>query len=136
MIADSTAWIEYLRGTGSPVALALRSALERRTNVLMVPPVLQELLQGARGAAHFERLLRGIESLPRFSPADAFTHARDAALLYARLRWEGVTIRSSTDCSIALCAIEAGEPLLHADQDFDRIARVDRRLRVVALPGR
>ncbi len=59
----------------------------------MIPPVLQELLQGARSAAHFDGLQRGIESLPRFSPADAFTHARDAALLCARLRREGVTIR-------------------------------------------
>ena len=132
MIADTTAWIEYLRGTGSPVALALRAALAQRRTVMLIAPVWQELLQGARSAAHFRALLNGLRTLPRFVPADAFVHARDAALLYARLRWEGVTLRSSIDCSIALCAIEAGRPLLHADADFDRIARVDRRLKIVA----
>jgi predicted nucleic acid-binding protein len=97
----------------------------------MIAPVLQELLQGARSPLHFRKLLRSLQTLPRFAPANPFAHARDAALLYARCRWDGVTLRSSIDCSIAMCAIEAGQPLLHADADFDRIARIDARLKIV-----
>ena len=51
-------------------------------------------------------------------------------MLYARCRWQGITIRSPNDCLIAACAVEAGEPLLHADRDFERIAAIEPRLRL------
>ncbi len=54
--------------------------------------------------------------------------ARYASLLYARCRWCGISIRSANHCLIAACAIEAGEPLLHADRDFERIAIVEPKL--------
>ena len=55
--------------------------------------------------------------------------ARHAALLYARCRWRSITIRSPNDCLIAACAIEAEQPLLHADRDFERIASIEPRLK-------
>ena len=51
--------------------------------------------------------------------------ARNAAHLYARCRWAGLTPGSGNDCLIACCAIEARQPLLHEDQDFRLIARVE-----------
>jgi predicted nucleic acid-binding protein len=66
-----------------------------------------------------------------WSPHDAHETAREAALLYARCRWQGITIRSPNDCLIAACAIEAGLPLLHADQDFGHIASIEPRLQLL-----
>ena len=57
--------------------------------------------------------------------------ARDAAHLYARCRWGGVTPRSANDCLIAVLAIGATLPLLHHDRDFPAIARIDPRLSLI-----
>ena len=47
----------------------------------------------------------------------------EAALLFRRCREAGETIRSLTDCLIAVPVIRAGATLLHRDADFDAIAR-------------
>lgn len=130
MIADTSAWIEMLRSTGSPAAQRLRDALLRRRRLLMPDVVYQEVLQGSAGPQQFMRLQAQLDLVPAFLPADPRETARQAAMLYARCRWQGVTIRSPNDCLIAACAMEAEEPLLHADRDFERIAAVEPRLRL------
>lgn len=131
MIVDSSVWIAHLRGTNSTGARRLASALAGREPIQMPDIVLLEVLRGARSPRDFLRLERAFVTLPRFVPADARQLARNAALLYARCRWAGFTPRSGNDCLIASCAIEAGLPLLHADQDFRRIARVEPALELI-----
>jgi len=114
-----------MSATGSPVHLRLREALVRREPVWLPDVVLQELLQGARSPADFVRLELQLERLPRPSDPPARDLARDAALLYARCRWRGLTIRSPNDCLVAACAIAAGMPLLAHDRDFVSIAAVE-----------
>ena len=46
-----------------------------------------------------------------------------AAELYRAARKAGVTIRKTLDCLIAAPCVRTGAPLLHADADFDRLAR-------------
>jgi predicted nucleic acid-binding protein len=110
--------------------MRLQSALLRGEQVLMPDVVYQEVLQGARDVHHFLRLQEQLDQVPHFVADNPRETARLAATLYARCRWQGVTIRSPNDCLIAACAIEADETLLHADHDFDRIATVDTRLRL------
>ena len=57
--------------------------------------------------------------------------ARDAAMLYARCRWQGLTVRSPNDCVVAAVAIASGLPLLAQDRDFKSIAHVAPALRLV-----
>ena len=128
MIADSSAWIEYLRATGSPQLLRLMHAIARRQRLVMLDVVYQEVLQGAGGAPQFIRLQQMLDEVSCWTPSDSRETAREAAMLYARCRWQGITIRSPNDCLIAACAIEADMPLLHADRDFERIAAVEPRL--------
>lgn len=118
-----------LRATGSPADLRLRQVLQRGTRLLMPATVYQEVLQGAADARQFMQLQAQLDNVPRFEPDDTHETARRAALLYARCRWQGVAPRSANDCLIAACAVEAGEPLLHADRDFDRIAAIEPRLK-------
>ncbi|HEX3836932.1 MAG TPA: PIN domain-containing protein [Steroidobacteraceae bacterium] len=54
-----------------------------------------------------------------------------AGRLYASARWQGVTPRSPNDCVVAAVAVEARMPLLHDDKDFEQLAAVETRLRVV-----
>lgn len=134
MIVDSSAWIAHLRGTDSPAARRLATALAGREPIRLTDIVLMEVLRGARDTTNFLRLERAFLTLPRFVPADPLQLARNAAYLYARCRWAGFTPRSGNDCLIACCAIEAGQPLLHEDRDFHRIAEVEPALALVLHP--
>ena len=131
MIVDSSVWIAHLRGTGSPGARRLASALARQELIQLPDMVLLEVLRGASSNRDFLRLERAFLTLPRFVPADPRQLARNAAHLYARCRWAGFTPGSGNDCVIASCAIEAGQPLLHEDRDFARIAQVEPALVLV-----
>lgn len=130
VIADSSAWIEFLRGKPSQAGARLQAILRAGEIVLLPDVVLQEVLQGARDPGHFVRLREQLEEVRPFVPQDARALAQLAAWLYARCRWRGITLRSPNDALIAACAIESGQPLLHADVDFDRIAAVEPRLRL------
>jgi len=130
MIADSSAWIQMLRGADGTIGRRLEQALRRGDPVSMPDMVYQEVLQGASDARHFLRLQAQLDLVAPFVPEDPRGLASLAALLYARCRWQGITIRSPNDCLIAACAVTAGEPLLHADRDFDRIAAIEPRLQL------
>ena len=48
ILADSSAWIEEFRRTGTRVQLAMRSALDSGAELVVTEPVVMELLAGAR----------------------------------------------------------------------------------------
>ncbi|CAN5616576.1 PIN domain nuclease [soil metagenome] len=131
MIADSSAWVEMLRQTGSRVDLLLQQVLRGNQRLLLPAVVYQEVLQGARNAQDFIRLQTQLDHVPRFEPEDLHEISRQAALLYARCRWRGFTPRSPNDCLIAACAIEAEEPLLHANRDFEILASIAPQLHLI-----
>jgi predicted nucleic acid-binding protein len=129
MIADSSAWIDFLRGTPSRAGRRLQEILRAGEILLLPDVVLQEVLQGARDPGHFMRLQEQLGEVRPFVPRDPRGLAELGAWVYAQCRWQGISLRSPNDALIAACAIESGEPLLHADVDFDRIASVEPRLR-------
>ncbi len=131
MIADTSAWVEFLRATGSRCDLRLRKAFRAEQTVWVPAVVLQELLQGARNPAQFNRLEAQLDRLPGLDELRPRDLARDAAMLYARCRWQGLTVRSPNDCVIAACAISSGLPVLARDRDFKAIAQVEPALRLV-----
>ena len=131
MIVDTSAWIEFLRGTGSRSDLALQQAFKNASAIWIPEVVYREVLQGAGSVAHFIQLQNALDELAHYVSPDPFELARSAALLYARCRWQGITIRSPNDCLIAACAVEADVPLLHADRDFLTLACVDKRLKLI-----
>jgi predicted nucleic acid-binding protein len=122
IVVDTSAWVELLRATGSPVHHRLRDALREREELCMTEVVLAEILAGARDARQTEELrstLLGFHLLP-LNGLDAFERA---AALYRACRSAGETLRGITDCLVAVPAIEAGAPVLHADRDFLKLAR-------------
>jgi predicted nucleic acid-binding protein len=120
ILLDTSAWIEFLRATGSPVHLAARAALTAG-DAAATEAVWMEVLMGGR-SPHHTRSLQGLLARSSLLPADGrdFT---EAAFLYRLCRANGVTVRSSVDCLIAAVAIRTDTPLLASDHDFVGLAR-------------
>lgn len=120
-LADTSAWIEFLRGTGSEANHGVRELL-RQGSLATTDAVVMEVLAGARDGddrARLQALLGRCELVAVDGPDDYL----NAAGIYRSCRRGGDTIRSLLDCLVASVAIRAGLVLLHADSDFDAIAR-------------
>jgi predicted nucleic acid-binding protein len=121
-IVDSSAWIEYLRKTGSRAHLQVRAMVRRESpNAGVTEPVIMELLAGARDPENFKRLGRLIDAMP-LCQVDPAVDFGEAGALYKYLREKGMTIRSQVDCLIAATAWRRDATIVHADRDFDTIA--------------
>lgn len=119
ILVDTSAWVEYLRDTGSPVAGAVDVLLA--AEIATCGPIVMEVLAGARDDLHLlqlRRLLARAVLLPVSS-----SDYEDAAAIYRHCRRAGSTVRRLLDCLIASVAIRDGVPLLHADADFHAISR-------------
>ena len=131
IVVDTSAWAELFRRTGSAVDLALRRLLGDPETLAVTEIVVMELLAGARSPRH-HRDLRDLSLGLRLLPLRGLHGYERAAELYRMCRAKGETVRKMTDCLVAVPAIEAGAPILHADADFDKLAR-HTRLEVVSL---
>jgi predicted nucleic acid-binding protein len=120
ILIDTSAWIEFLRDTQSPVCSRVDELLA--SDIATCDPVRMEVLAGARDEANLgdlRRLLARATTLPTLT-----RHYDDAASIYRRARAQGFTIRRLNNCLIAAIALDSGAALLHADRDFDVIAQV------------
>ncbi len=123
ILADTSAWVEYDRATGSAVDRRLAELIDTVGPLAITEPVLMEVLAGARNAqreADLRRLLLRFELLS----FDAVTDFDGAVTIYRRCRTAGVTPRGMLDCMIAAVAWRAGATLLSHDADIDRVARI------------
>lgn len=119
ILIDTSAWVEFLRNTGSTVCNFVEEALAG--DVAICDAVRMEVLAGARDESHLtslRRLLARAVNIPVES-----TDYDDAAALYRRCRRQGETPRKLVDCLIASVAIRTGTPVLHSDTDFDVLRR-------------
>ena len=121
IVVDTSAWVEYLRATGSAADVALTRAV-RQGDPIGVPDVVRlELLAGAGGdeqVRDLQRLLARFTALPASSPADHEV----AAALYRTARRSGETVRSLLDCLVAAAALRTDAPVLAQDRDFEVLA--------------
>jgi predicted nucleic acid-binding protein len=132
-LIDTSAWVEYLRATGSPAHLEVRGLLaDRLDEVATTEPVVMELLAGAAGDRQFsqlETLTGGLRQLPVMAALDY----RDAAVAYRAARAGGATVCKLLDALIAAVAARTGATLVHRDRDFDVLAAVLPDLRVRSM---
>lgn len=122
ILVDTSAWIEYLRGTGSAANVRVRALLLSDQAVATTEAVVMELLAGGRNDVERRRIqevVDGCELLP-VGGLDDFEHAAD---LYRSCRERGETVRALVDCLIGAVAIRNNVPVLHDDADFDVLAR-------------
>jgi predicted nucleic acid-binding protein len=123
ILADTSAWIEYDRATGSSVDRRLSELIEAAAEVAVTEPVVMEVVAGARDdrrETDLRRLLSRFELLSFDAVADF-----DAAVrIYRRCRAAGVTPRGLVDCMIASVAWRRDATLLAHDADMARVSRV------------
>jgi len=123
ILADTSAWVEYDRATGSAVDLRLSALIAADGPVAVTEPVIMEVLAGARSDAReadLRRLLLRFH-LYRF---EAVTDFEGAARIYRRCRQAGITPRGLVDCMIAAVARRHQATLLTCDADLNRVARM------------
>lgn len=119
ILIDTSAWVEFLRDTGSSVCARVDDLLSGQQATCH--PVRMEVLAGARDEGHL-RQLRGLLGRTTVLPTTPANYEA-AAGLYRTCRRNGETVRTLVDCLIATHAIGHGIPLLHAYADFDVLAR-------------
>ena len=119
ILIDTSAWIEFLRGTGSATCNRVEALLE--SEIAICDAVRMEVLAGARDERHLYNLRRLLARATVF-PTEPM-HYDDAAALYRLCRQEGETVRKLIDCLIGAVAIYADLAILHNDADFDVLAR-------------
>jgi predicted nucleic acid-binding protein len=123
ILADTSAWVEYDRATGSVVDRRLTALIADGGRLAVTDPVVMEVLVGARDdrrEAHLRHFLMRFELLRFETPTDF-----DAAVrIYRRCRVAGITPRGTVDCMIAAVAWRTGSSLLAQDADIIRVAHV------------
>jgi predicted nucleic acid-binding protein len=121
VLVDTSAWVEYLRGTGSAHNRWIRAAIRAEVPLLWTEPILYELTAGAGSPRRVEELRALLLRGPMVA-VDGLQDWEDAAQLYRTARSKGLTVRSSIDCLIAAVALRTGSPLLALDRDFEALA--------------
>lgn len=123
ILADTSAWVEYDRGTGSRVDDRMVELVAARRELATTDPVVMEVLAGARNDQR-EDELRRLLLRARLLRLHAVTDFDAASRIYRRCRRAGVTPRGMIDCMIAAVAWRRRATLLAADVDLDRVAEV------------
>lgn len=123
ILADTSAWVEYDRATGSPVDERMAGLIADDGPLVVTEPVVMEVLAGARTDRQEQELRRLLarHRLRRLDPTGDF---EAAARIYRRCRRAGVTPRGLLDCLIASVAWRNGDCLLTQDVDLTRVATV------------
>jgi predicted nucleic acid-binding protein len=119
ILVDTSAWVEFLRDTGSSVCSRVDSLLA--DEIATCHPVRMELLAGARDERHLSDL-RGLLARATLLSTEPVDY-EEAAAMYRACRRGGETVRKLIDCLISAVAVRTSMPVLHADADFDVLAR-------------
>ena len=120
ILVDTSVWVEVFRRR-RPLDLADVVDFD---DIATCWPIVQEVLQGFRDERSYRIAREAMLAMPIVEAplgGEVFT---DAVELYRTARKTGRTIRSSTDCLIAACALRADMEVLHRDRDFTRLAEI------------
>ena len=123
ILADTSAWVEYDRATGSAVDRRLTDLIADGGPLAVTEPVVMEVLAGARSDAR-ENDLRRLLLRFELAAVDPTADFEAAARIYRRCQRTGVTPRGLIDCLIAAVAWRRGATLLAQDVDLHHVADV------------
>ena len=123
ILVDTSAWVEFDRGTGTSVNHRVRELIAEPGLIAVTEPVAMEVLVGVsnvRAQAQWRQLFARCGWLP-FDSASDFAGAES---IYRTCRRSGVTPRGLIDCMIATVALRLDAAVLSHDRDFGRLAEV------------
>jgi predicted nucleic acid-binding protein len=119
--ADTSAWIDYLKGVDSKQARSLQDALVQ--NVVVIAPIVFVEVMSGPGITHAAESL--IADVPRMELTTGYWER--AALMRRSILKRGNKARLG-DCLIAQSCIDHGVPLIAEDRDFRHFARFGLKL--------
>ncbi|OGQ98076.1 MAG: twitching motility protein PilT [Deltaproteobacteria bacterium RIFOXYD12_FULL_57_12] len=122
IVADTSAWIDYVRGIDAPHTNVLDYEL-LHNRIITGDLIITEFLQGFREEKDFKEAKRIMDSLEYHDFAGREIALR-AAMNFRKLRTNGITIRKTIDVIIATFCIENRYELIHNDRDFDPMEKV------------
>ncbi|MHC1743915.1 MAG: PIN domain nuclease [Syntrophobacteraceae bacterium] len=117
IVADTSVWIDYVRGIDAPHTNLLDYELDH-SRIVTGDLIIAEFLQGFRNEEDFQKAKQIMESL-EYHDFVGKDIALRAARNYRKLRKSGTTVRKTIDVIIATFCIENDFDLLHNDRDFD-----------------
>jgi len=121
VIADTSTWINHLRGKKDEKTEAFKHLLNN-SDIVLIPVIIQEVLQGFRYIEQAKEMEKEMLKMLILQLEQILT-AIGCAKLYMSLRNKGITIRKSQDVIIGYYAIHFNIPLLHSDKDFGFMAQ-------------
>jgi len=121
ILADTSAWVEYDRATGSAVDERVAELIATDGPLAVTEPVVMEVLAGARTEER-EDQLRALLLHFQLRSVDVAGDFEAAARVYRRCRRAGITPRGLVDCLIVTVAWRNSDSLLAYDIDLARIA--------------
>jgi len=124
ILVDTSVLIHFLKGINSESSQKFTVAIQKRIPFGINSVIFQEVLQGAGSEKEYLTLKSYLETQRFYHLRDPIDSFAKAAKIYFDCRKKGITIRSTIDCLIAETALENDLFLLHADSDFDLMARV------------
>lgn len=116
ILVDSTVWIDYFRGTGTP-QVELLDGMLGRIPLAVGDLIVTEVLQGVQNDRQFNLVRRTFDAFTQIELA-GHDIAVKAARNFRVLRAKGITVRKTIDTIIATRCIEENLTLLHDDKDF------------------
>jgi len=125
ILVDTSVLIQFFKGANSGGCKKFTGALQRRIPFGISSLIFQEVLQGAASEKDYLTLKRYLETQRFYHLNDPIESFAKAAKIYLDCRKRGITIRSTIDCLIAQTALENDLVLLHEDNDFDLMAKVN-----------
>jgi len=117
IVADTSVWIDYVRGIDAPHTNLLDYELDH-SRIVTGDLIIAEFLQGFRSEEDYQKAKQIMESL-EYHDLVGKEIALQAAQNFRKLRKNGTTIRKTIDVIIATFCIVNGFELLHNDRDFD-----------------
>ncbi|MBN1626818.1 MAG: PIN domain nuclease [Deltaproteobacteria bacterium] len=131
ILVDTSVLIDFLKGAENDFVSLLEEILDRRIPYGINEFIYQEILQGSKDIAEFNKLKKYFETVVFYHLKNEKKSYEEAAFIHFSCRRAGITIRSTIDLLIVQTAIENNLYLLHKDEDFNKIARVVPELKIL-----
>lgn len=123
VLLDTSAWIEFLRRTGSDVNRVVRERIGSGQPIATTDVVILELLSGVHLGENRKQIW-GLLNRCTMLPVRPLIEWELAADLYIACQSNGFTPANTNDLLIASVAIGKRIPVLAHDADFAKIAEV------------
>lgn len=120
ILVDTSVWADFFNEQATPEAELLARAIADEAEIVTCGLVVAEFFQGIRRTSTLSQLERHFLDMDWLSPREPESYLAAAALFRA-LRADGVTVRSTVDCLLAVLAEEHDVLLLARDRDIRQI---------------